>query len=58
MRLTLTMLGHTLDITLDAASSDHPEQRDGSADALVERADPHDTPTFGFTPPRHLEDHR
>jgi len=49
MRLTLDLLGHHVEFTIDHPSDDGPPQREGSADALVERADPW-MPTIGFGP--------
>ena len=52
MRLTLDLLGHHFDVTIDHPGDDGPPQREGSADALVERADPW-MPAIGFaSPPR------
>ena len=54
MRLTVDLLGHHLEITLDRAEPDQP-QHDTTLDALVERSDPW-APPIGFTPPRRPEE--
>jgi hypothetical protein len=43
VRLTLDMLGHHVEFTIDHPADDGVPQREGSADALVERAHPHRT---------------
>lgn len=48
MRITLDLLGHHVEFSIDHPS-DAPGEREGSADALVERNDPH-MPTIGFAP--------
>ena len=50
MRHTLDLLGHRIEFAIDHPGDDGPPQREGSADALVERADPW-MPTIGFSPP-------
>lgn len=51
MRLTLDLLGHHIEFTID-----HPgDEREGSADALVERSDPW-APPLGFGPPPRGDD--
>ena len=50
MRLTLDLLGHRTEPPIDHPGDDGPPQREGSADALVERADPW-MPAIGFSPP-------
>lgn len=49
MRLTLDLLGHRIEFAIDHPGDDGPPQREGSADALVERADPW-MPAIGFAP--------
>lgn len=49
MRITLDLLGHYLEFSIDHPSDDVDEYREGSADALIERNDPH-MPTIGFAP--------
>ncbi len=54
MRLTLDLLGHRIELAIDHPGDDGPPQREGSADALVERADPW-MPPIGFAPLRRPE---
>lgn len=67
MRLTLDMLGHRFQLSLDGLNTiadedeeldedaeDEEPQRDSQLDALVERADPH-MPPIGFYPPARYE---
>lgn len=55
MRLTLDLLGHHVEFTIDHPGDVTPGEREGSADALVERSDPW-APPLGFGP--HPTDHR
>ena len=41
MRLTLDLLGHRIEFAIDHPEGDGEPQREGSADAYVERADPY-----------------
>ena len=50
MRLTLDLLGHHLEISLDHPDDEEATgEREGSADALVDRSDPY-SPPIGFYP--------
>ena len=54
MRLTLDLLGHHVEFTIDHPG-DTPCEREGSADALVERSDPW-APPLGFGPTPRTDD--
>ena len=49
MRFTLDLLGHHIEFSVDHPSDEAEAEREGSADALVERADPW-SPPLGFGP--------
>lgn len=49
MRLTLDVLGHRIEFSIDHPADDTETEREGAADALVERSDPY-SPPIGFYP--------
>lgn len=55
MRITLDLLGHHVEFSIDHPGADGPGEREGSADALVERSDPW-APTLGFGPTPRTDD--
>ena len=55
MRLTLDLLGHRIEFSIDHPGDVTPGEREGSADALVERSDPW-APPLGFGPTPRTDD--
>ena len=53
MRFTLDLLGHHIEFSIDHPADGY--EREGSADALIERNDPH-MPTIGFAPQYRYEE--
>lgn len=55
MRITVDLLGHHVEFTIDHPGEGGEPQREGSADALVERSDPW-APPIGFGPHRRADE--
>lgn len=56
MRITLDLLGHHVEFTIDHPNDVTPGEREGSADALVERSDPWRCRLCGFGPTPRTDD--